>query len=139
MNETWQMRAKRAMKHRRLSQERLAETLGMTQGGLGHWLSDARQPSLGDINRIADAIGVSAAWLTHGLGFESGAGKPLLEILLAGALSESQLAALLATATAFAKMESIEGKVSSFDLQKILEAQGLMTTDQIMKQREDAK
>jgi transcriptional regulator with XRE-family HTH domain len=50
-----------------VTQEKLAEALDMTQGGVQHWLSGTRQPSLEDINRIAAILKVAPAWLTHGL------------------------------------------------------------------------
>lgn len=55
------------MKDVGITQEKLAETLDMTQGGVQHWLAGKRQPSLDDINRISDVLGVPHAWLTHGL------------------------------------------------------------------------
>lgn len=55
------------MKAQGLSQNQLAELLDMTQGGVQHWLAGTRQPSLEDINRIADILKVPGAWLTHGL------------------------------------------------------------------------
>lgn len=99
MNETWQQRAKRAMKGR-ITQEQLAEKLEMTQGGVSSWLRAATQPKLEDINRIADAIGVSRVWLTHGLGYQTGPGKELLDIILSGALRDTDLDALAVTAKA---------------------------------------
>jgi transcriptional regulator with XRE-family HTH domain len=50
-----------------VTQAQLAEILEMTQGGVQHWLAGSRQPSLEDINRIAEILKVAPAWLTHGL------------------------------------------------------------------------
>lgn len=102
MEETWQTRARRVMKEKRISQEKLAEDLSMSQTGISSWLRGITQPSLADINRIADAIGVSHVWLTHGLGPESTAGKQLVELLLGNRLEEGQLEALAITARALA-------------------------------------
>ena len=55
------------MKKAGITQEKLAEELQMTQGGVQHWLAGTRQPSLEDINRIAAVINATPAWLTHGL------------------------------------------------------------------------
>lgn len=64
---SWRDRARSAMKDAGVTQEKLAETLDMTQGGVQHWLAGKRQPSLDDINRISAVLGVPPAWLTHGL------------------------------------------------------------------------
>lgn len=64
---TWRDRARTAMKACGVTQEKLAELLEMTQGGVQHWLAGTRQPSLEDINRIAVLLKVAPAWLTHGL------------------------------------------------------------------------
>ena len=105
MQNTWQHRAKSAMKGK-ITQEKLAEKLGITQGGLGHWLNGRNQASLDDVNRIADGIGISRAWLTHGLGYERGPGKELIDILLSGRLEEADLQALALTAKTFAEARS---------------------------------
>lgn len=99
MNETWRERAKRAMKGR-ISQETLAERLGTSQPGLSHWLNDRSQPTLDDINRIADEIGVSRIWLTHGLGPAAGNGKLLLDLLMNEPWSDAELAPLAMMAQA---------------------------------------
>lgn len=49
-----------------ISQERLASRLGCTRGAIGHYLNDRRQPSLIQIERIADILNVSPAWLLYG-------------------------------------------------------------------------
>ena len=67
MAQTWRERAKSRMKEIGLTQDSLSERLGMTQGGLQHWLAGTRQPSLEDINRIADELRVPRTWLTHGI------------------------------------------------------------------------
>jgi len=40
-----------------LTQEKLAERLGYTQGAVGHWLCERRQPKLQMINQILVAVG----------------------------------------------------------------------------------
>lgn len=102
MSETWRDRAKLAMKGT-ISQEELAERIGTSQPGLSHWLNSRSQPSLDDINRIADEIGVSRVWLTHGLGYESGPGKVLLDLLLSAKWADEQLSPLAVTAQAILK------------------------------------
>jgi len=39
----------------------------MTTAGMQKWLAGTRQPSLDEINRIADQLKVPHTWLTHGL------------------------------------------------------------------------
>jgi transcriptional regulator with XRE-family HTH domain len=65
--ENWRDRANRARKAAGITQERLAESLEMTPGGVQKWLAGKTQPTLEDINRIAVILGVAPAWLTHGL------------------------------------------------------------------------
>lgn len=55
------------MKAKGVTQDALSELLGMTQGGLQHWLAGTRQPSLDQINRIAAVLDVAPGWLTHGI------------------------------------------------------------------------
>ncbi|MCK9797649.1 helix-turn-helix domain-containing protein [Pseudomonas sp. MAFF 302030] len=54
----WIELVKTNMKGRKVTQEQLAERLGMSQGGIGHWLSKRRQPKIEDMNRVLDAIGM---------------------------------------------------------------------------------
>lgn len=68
MDETWRTRARKRMKDIGETQNSLSEKLEMTQGGLQHWLAGTRQPSLEDINRIAELLRCSPVWLTHGVG-----------------------------------------------------------------------
>lgn len=66
--EKWFDRTKRAMREKKVSQEALAEKLGRSQPGLSAWLRGFREPALDDINEIADLLGVSRVWVTHGEG-----------------------------------------------------------------------
>ena len=52
MKQRWQDLAKSRMKEVGMTQEQLAEALGMTQGGLGHWLNGRREPNLEVIAKI---------------------------------------------------------------------------------------
>lgn len=53
---TWRQLAKTRMKQLGLTQERLAETLGKTQGAIGHWLNGRREPGIEDIAAIMKAL-----------------------------------------------------------------------------------
>lgn len=48
------------MKDRKVTQDELAERLGMSQGGVGHWLNKRRVPSLADMNRVLEALGLGS-------------------------------------------------------------------------------
>ena len=54
----WITLVKTNMKDRKVTQGELAERLGMSQGGVGHWLNKRRVPSLADMNRVLDALGL---------------------------------------------------------------------------------
>ncbi|QQZ40133.1 helix-turn-helix domain-containing protein [Pseudomonas sp. SK3(2021)] len=54
----WIELVKSNMKDRKVTQEKLAERLGMSQGGIGHWLSKRRQPKIEDMNRVLEEIGL---------------------------------------------------------------------------------
>ncbi len=114
MQETWRDRAKRAMKGR-ISQEKMAEALGTSQPGVSHWLNGRSEANLDDINRIADAIGVSRVWLTHGIGYEDGPGKRLLDLLISGVLTANDLEALAVTANALAQARAPRAAIETAD------------------------
>lgn len=48
----WYEHAKREMEARGISQEQMAEWLGVTQGAVGHWLNGKREPKLETINQL---------------------------------------------------------------------------------------
>ncbi|MGY2374805.1 LexA family protein [Pseudomonas sp. SDO524_S393] len=54
----WIALVKANMKDRKVTQEELAERLGMSQGGVGHWLNKRRVPSLADMNRLLAELGL---------------------------------------------------------------------------------
>ncbi len=56
---TWHELAKSRMKDLGLSQARLAEMLGVTQGSIGHWLNKYREPSLDMMMAMLSALGIS--------------------------------------------------------------------------------
>jgi len=59
MNKRWNDLAKSRMKEIGMTQDRLAELLGKTQGGIGHWLNGRRDPSIEDIAQIMGLLGMS--------------------------------------------------------------------------------
>lgn len=54
----WIALVKANMKDRKVTQDQLAERLGMSQGGVGHWLNKRRLPSLADMNRVFEELGL---------------------------------------------------------------------------------
>ena len=42
----------------RLTQEKLAERVGASQGGVGHWLNKRREPDLETMNKVLKALGL---------------------------------------------------------------------------------
>ncbi|AYG47528.1 helix-turn-helix domain-containing protein [Pseudomonas sp. Leaf58] len=56
--ENWNAFLKRYKREHGLSQLKLAERLGMTQGGVGHWLRGTRRPTLETINEKLEKLGL---------------------------------------------------------------------------------
>lgn len=54
----WIELVKAKMSELNVTQEILAERLGMSQGGIGHWLNKRRQPGIDDMNRVLQALGM---------------------------------------------------------------------------------
>lgn len=65
MKTEWYELARARMKALGITQEKLAEELGMTQGGIGHWLRGARNPSLAEIGKIFRYLGIENASLNY--------------------------------------------------------------------------
>lgn len=58
---TWNELAKARMKALGVTQDKLGEALGITQGGMGHWLRGTRKPSLDEIGAIFQYLGINNA------------------------------------------------------------------------------
>jgi len=54
----WIELVKAKMSELKITQEILAERLGMSQGGIGHWLNKRREPGIEDMNRVLRALGL---------------------------------------------------------------------------------
>jgi transcriptional regulator with XRE-family HTH domain len=61
-------RVRGAAEARDVTQTEVAEALGVTPITVTRWESDARAPSLDAIERLADLLQVSVAWLAFGRG-----------------------------------------------------------------------
>lgn len=81
---TWRDRAREHMKATGITQDKVAEHLGMTPAGVQKWLAGTRHPTLEGIEQIADFLRVPRAWLTHGLTADdqlTGLPEPALQVL----------------------------------------------------------
>src|SRR5689334_3238782 len=54
----WIELVKAKMSELKVTQEILAERIGMSQGGVGHWLNKRRQPGIAEMNRVLRALGM---------------------------------------------------------------------------------
>ncbi|KAA0972866.1 LexA family transcriptional regulator [Pseudomonas sp. ANT_H12B] len=54
----WIELVKAKMSELKVTQEILAERLGMSQGGVGHWLNKRREPGIDNMNRVLKALGM---------------------------------------------------------------------------------
>ena len=71
MTESWMDRARSQMQRLSIPQEKLAMDLGCTRGAVGHYLSGRRNPTLKQLDKIAQLLKVKPAWLLYGLSAES--------------------------------------------------------------------
>jgi len=62
----WHDLAKSRMKDLKISQEVLAEHLGLTKGGVSHWLTGKREPSLENIAKILKFLGMKEFTVSSG-------------------------------------------------------------------------
>lgn len=62
----WAIRAKAAMKEKGITQAKLAEKFGNTQGAIAHWLKGKREISLADFIKLAKYIGEQPEYLLNG-------------------------------------------------------------------------
>ena len=60
---TWHQRLKLRMRERKVTQEKLATALNISQGSVGHYVSGRRNPRKEVMEKIADELEVSLDWL----------------------------------------------------------------------------
>tara|TARA_Y100000310_G_C20235277_1_gene602130 strand:- start:30 stop:227 length:198 start_codon:yes stop_codon:yes gene_type:complete len=63
---TWIDRARDVMFERGITQQDIADMLGVTRGAVGHWLCGRREPTLSQFIELSDALEVSAGYLLAG-------------------------------------------------------------------------
>ena len=61
-------RLKYARQEHELSQEKLAELVGVTRGACGQWENGRSKPSVEHLSKLAKALGVRFDWLATGRG-----------------------------------------------------------------------
>lgn len=54
----WIALVRTKLREQKLTQEKLAERVGASQGGVGHWLNKRRQPDLPTMNKVLQALGL---------------------------------------------------------------------------------
>ena len=54
----WIALVRKKLRELKLTQEKLAERVGASQGGVGHWLNKRRQPDLPTMNNVLHALGL---------------------------------------------------------------------------------
>ena len=54
----WIALVRTKLRELKLTQEKLAERVGASQGGVGHWLNKRRQPDLPTMNKVLHALGL---------------------------------------------------------------------------------
>ena len=64
----WRQRFKDYLRDEQLSQSEIAARIGVTQGGLGHWLSGRREINLSDFMALCKASGANAQFILFGEG-----------------------------------------------------------------------
>jgi len=68
---TWETRIKTRMKEMEMTQEELANKMGLTRGAVTHYLGGRRIPPLKQFQKLAQILKVDPAWLQFGVGKES--------------------------------------------------------------------
>ena len=63
---TWIDRARLVMDERDITQQDIADALGVTRGAVGHWLCGRSEPTRSQFVELSDALDVSAGWLLAG-------------------------------------------------------------------------
>jgi transcriptional regulator with XRE-family HTH domain len=54
----WIELVKAKMSELKITQTELGERVGMSQGGIGHWLNKRREPGITEMNRVLQALGM---------------------------------------------------------------------------------
>jgi transcriptional regulator with XRE-family HTH domain len=64
-DDKWIVETKRLMRERKITQQQLADRLGITRGALGHWLTGKRAPRYESICDISRVLSVPVTQLTE--------------------------------------------------------------------------
>ena len=107
MDEQWRNTLRAAMREKRISQEQLAEKLGVTQGAVSKWLLGKAAPEDSRWPEIAAAVGLTTVQLLFGTG--TGAKMRIL-MSIAEHLSDAELDAVIASAQVFERHNKGDGQ-----------------------------
>lgn len=100
MDDQWRHTLRAAMRDRHISQEQLAERLGISQGAVSKWLRGKAAPEDSRWPDIAAAVGLTTVQLLFG----TGTGAKMRKLMsIAEGLSEAELDAVIASAQVFEK------------------------------------
>lgn len=58
MKKTWNQYVREKMQEQNLRQDDIAETMGKTQGAIGHWLTGRRMPNVNEVAQMINITGV---------------------------------------------------------------------------------
>jgi len=61
---TWIEETRRLMREQGLTQEQVADKLGVSRGAFNHWMNGRRKPKHEDIIKISEVLGVPLVFLT---------------------------------------------------------------------------
>jgi len=98
MDDQWRHTLRAAMREKHISQEQLAERLGVTQGAVSKWLLGRASPEDSRWPDIAAAVGLTTVQLLFG----TGTGAKMRKLMaIAEGLTEAELDAVIASAQVF--------------------------------------
>ncbi|MEQ9736310.1 MAG: helix-turn-helix transcriptional regulator [Algiphilus sp.] len=63
MTTPWYKRARSVMREKNITQQQLADHMKKSRGGIGHWLTGRREPSMEEAQKISAFLQVSYGWL----------------------------------------------------------------------------
>lgn len=112
------------MKELKITQEGLAERLGVTQGAVAHWLSGRREPDLDTLGRLLDALGLPPLQIGPGANPATAYGdhdaKPDSAAIAIGSLEENALLDALDAMTDI-QVRLLSGKLSNGQVSMLID------------------
>jgi len=127
----------------RASQAQLAESAGFTRAQYGSWEQGKAWPSIANLARIADRLGLSIHWLVTGRGpreaaaVESGADSDADPAVVAEALALAHPSSVLSDAQRRAEKREVLASIFAQVAAVIEESGGTADLDQLMSMRDE--